>query len=334
MRSAILLICFIFAGSAFAGFDEAAEYNAANEGVSLVVLQDGTIVFEDYPNNGAAQTRWELASGTKSFSGVLAAAAVQDGLLSLDEPVSQTLTEWQNDPRKSTITIRQLLNLTSGIKTHRPGNIPTYAEAIASPALSPTGETFAYGPTAFQIFGEIMRRKLKDRYDDPVAYLDQRIFKKIEISPRRWNKSTDGYPRLSMGADLSAREWARFGEFVRLGGNWKGEQLIDRSALDAFTRGSKVNPAYGLTWWLNKEIPPKTIKDARVLRRATDLYVNRQAAARLPDDLLMAAGAGNQRLYIIPSRNLVIVRQSGALFGPRSGRDFSDTAFLTRILSD
>jgi CubicO group peptidase (beta-lactamase class C family) len=57
-------------------------------------LQGGRILFEDYPRSSAGATH-ELASGTKSFSGILAAAMVQDGLLSLDESCADTLTEWR-----------------------------------------------------------------------------------------------------------------------------------------------------------------------------------------------------------------------------------------------
>lgn len=60
----------------------AASYSAEHRGISLLVMIDGKIVFEDYPNGGRANRPHELASGTKSFSGVMAACAVQDGLLS------------------------------------------------------------------------------------------------------------------------------------------------------------------------------------------------------------------------------------------------------------
>jgi len=114
------------AAPAHAGVTEAAAYNAKKGGVSLVVMKDGEIVFEDYPNNGGCDKAFELASGTKSFSGVIAAAAVQDGLLSLDERAADTLTEWRDDPRKADITIRQLLSLTSGVEA-KPINAKTPA---------------------------------------------------------------------------------------------------------------------------------------------------------------------------------------------------------------
>jgi len=79
-------------------------------------MQNGRTIFERYANSGSANRRWPIFSGTKSFWGVAALAAAQEGLFKLDDPVSNTITEWKNDSRKSQITIRQLLSQTDGIE--------------------------------------------------------------------------------------------------------------------------------------------------------------------------------------------------------------------------
>jgi CubicO group peptidase (beta-lactamase class C family) len=76
----------------------AADYNAARKGVSILVMVDGKIVSEDYPNGGSPGRAHELASGMKGFSGIMAVAAAQDGLLDLDEKVSQTISEGGGTP--------------------------------------------------------------------------------------------------------------------------------------------------------------------------------------------------------------------------------------------
>lgn len=88
----------------------AADYSAEQNGYSFLVMHDGEILFERYDQGWTPDTPYRLASGTKSFSGVMLAAAVQDGLLSVDEPVSKTIAEWKADPRLSRITIRELLS--------------------------------------------------------------------------------------------------------------------------------------------------------------------------------------------------------------------------------
>ena len=75
----------------------------------MLVYHRDELVFEEYFNGWSADQPHRLASGTKSFSGAMLAAAAEDGLLTLDEKVVETITEWKNDPRKSQVTIRHLL---------------------------------------------------------------------------------------------------------------------------------------------------------------------------------------------------------------------------------
>src|SRR5438477_6971799 len=94
----------------------AAKYSESKRGASVLVMQNGRTIFEHYANDGSAGGRWPIFSGTKSFWGIAALAAVRDGLFKLDDPVADTITEWKSDPRKSQITIRQLLSQTDGIE--------------------------------------------------------------------------------------------------------------------------------------------------------------------------------------------------------------------------
>ncbi|MCK5749453.1 MAG: serine hydrolase, partial [Oricola sp.] len=308
-------------------------------GVSMAVMKGGELVFEDYPNDGGRDKAYELASGTKSFSGIIAAAAVQDGLLFLDEKAADTLTEWRDDPQKSKITIRHLLTLTSGVEGGGLFRPPSYDEAIAKPMAREPGTYFEYGPVNFQIFGEIMRRKLArhegGRYADAVEYLQARILEPLDIHPAQWNEK-NGQPTLPSGADLTAREWARFGQFVLQDGAWKGMQLVDPATLAENFKSSAVNSAYGLTWWLNEEPAGDVLDASRPMRAASDLFTHPRRG-ELPDDLFMAAGAGGQRLYVIPSMDMVIVRQYPRVVERRLGQrlrggPFSDVEFLLAYL--
>ncbi len=315
-----------YAPAAFAqtrDYGAAARYSAERRGVSLLIMHAGRILFEDYPNEGAPGAAWELASGTKSFCGIIAAAAVRDGLLTLDDRAADTLPEWRADPRKRRITIRQLLSLCSGIDAGRLLRLPTYADAVAADAAGEPGAAFAYGPNPFQIFGEIMRRKLT-RDADPLAYLQRRVFDALDIRPQRWRRGADNMPHLPSGAALTAREWAAFGRFVETG----GQGVLDGAALAANFAVSPANPGYGMSWWLLRPglIPP---------RPGAGVVVDNEGFARL-GDVRMAAGAGDQRLYLLPQRGLVIARQARLDLRVLMGRDgaprFSDAEFLRLIL--
>lgn len=313
-----------FAAPAFAqsfDFRAAAAYSAERRGVSLLVMRRGEAIFEDYPNEGGADRGWELASGTKSFTGVMCAAAIQDGLISSwDEPAADTLTEWRDDERRR-ITIRHLLSLTSGISGGPIARPPTYAAAIAQMPEAGPGERFAYGPTPFQIFGEIIRRKTSG---DPLDYLTRRILAPLSIEPVRWRRGADRLPHLPSGAAISAREWARFGWFVLQG----GEGRVDAAALRECFSGSRVNPGYGLSFWL--------LRDGLVAPgRNAGVEVDTEISERF-GGISMAAGAGNQRLYLVPALDLVIARQATgilqALMRRGGGPQWSDAAFLRLAL--
>ena len=240
-------------------YQAAGEYSALHGGASLLVMKAGEIVYEDYPNEGGVDVAWVTASGTKSFWGVLAAAMVQDGELDLDEPVADTIREWQSNKMKSWITVRHLLSMTSGLAGRPPGGgrIDSYEQAVALAVSREPGTRFYYQPAPFQVFGELVRRKVSGRYESPVDYLQERVFDPLEIAPSSWGSGPDGYPRIPNGSYWTARDWARFGEFVRRGGNWNGEQLVDADALAANFKGSAANPAYGLGWLLPRDVAPE-----------------------------------------------------------------------------
>ncbi|MFZ5747879.1 MAG: serine hydrolase domain-containing protein [Pseudomonadota bacterium] len=295
--------------------------------MAVLVLHDGKPVCEHYKGRNPA-TAHELWSGTKSFVGIMAAAAVQDGILTLDERVSTTISEWQQDPVRKTITIRHLLTMTSG-QPSAIGRPPTYADSLRIGLTAEPGTRFQYGPTPMQTFGELLRRKLIARGEsgNPVAYLQRRVLDPIGLKVAEWRDGPDGNPLLPQGAVLTASEWAKIGEFVRGGGKAGGRQIVDPATFAALFQPSKVNPAYGLTWWLPH---PSTVADP--VTASTDIG---RRASELPADLVVAAGAGDQRLYVIPSKGLTIVRQARLDLVAAIRREpngWSDADFLTILL--
>ncbi len=294
-----------------------AEYSSENRGKAVLVMKGDKIVFEEYQNGHTAEMPWFIASGTKSFSGVMLAAAIEDKLFkSFDEKVSETLTEWKADKQKANITLRQLLSLTSGIDAGEIGRVPEYSDAINSSVEYEAGKRFEYGPAPFQIFGEVMRRKLAPRKQSVMEYLQKRIFDPLGLKVFFW-RTSGGNPLLPQGANLTAREWIKFGLFLKNGGKWNGKQIIAKNLLDELVVGTKANPAYGITFWLNRAgFDP---------RGQTQLMRIEKVDGEEIKDLYIAAGAGNQRLYIIPSKDLVVVRYGN--FG-----QYDDREFLGRLI--
>ena len=296
----------------------------------MLVVQNGRTIFEHYANGGSARGRWPIFSGTKSFWGITALAAVRDGLFKLDDPVSDTITEWKNDPRKSQIAIRQLLNQTDGIegasRLQRASIRDRNAMAIRLPTVAEPGSVFIYGPSHLQIFSELLRRKLKGRAT--ISYVEGHVSNRLGLGRVNYKKDARGNPLPATGFELTARDWARLGELVLGRGNYHGRQIVPADLLREAFAGSQANPSYGLTFWLNQGAPNgREVDMERMLdlpwqaAQWRDVCICKDA----PADMVVALGSGYQRLFIIPSLHALIVRQG-------SNAKFSDAHFLRVVL--
>lgn len=307
----------------------AAKYSESKRGTALLVIQNGRTVFEQYARGAVPEGRWPIFSGTKSFWGLTALCGERDNLFRLDDPVSATITEWKTDPRKSRITIRQLLNLTSGLegasRLHRSSIANRNGTAICLAAVAEPGTRFIYGPSHLQVFIELLRRKLQR---SPISYMQENVLGPLGLGAMEFKPDRRGNPLAATGFELTAREWARLGQLILGHGSYNGRRIVPANLLREAVTGTAANPAYGLTFWLNNQAPQGVETD---IEKELDLpweraRWNRACFSRTaPADMVIGLGSGYQRLFVIPSMNVIIVRQ---------GKDarFSDTHFLRLLL--
>jgi CubicO group peptidase (beta-lactamase class C family) len=312
----------------------AAEYSAERRGFALLVMEHGKVVFEAHQRGSTPATRHKIFSGTKAFWVMAVLAAAGEGILQLDEPAAAILPEWADDPRKRRITIRQLLECTSGLEEaswlHRRGLPNRNASAIRLPTVAEPGRAFIYGPSHYQVIGEILRRKLAERRQTPMAYLKKRVLAPLGLKGMEFLPDQNGQPLLATGFELSAREWARLGTLIQNRGSFNGRRIVPAALLDECFHGSSVNRAFGAGFWLNcagSSGREADIEDMLERPWQTQNWDRLTICRDAPDDLRVSLGSGYQRLYVIPSRELIIVRQ---------GMDspFSDAAFLRILLRD
>jgi CubicO group peptidase (beta-lactamase class C family) len=315
-----------------AAIRRATEYSAAVKGTSLVMYQEGRVVFEKYGNGGSRSERKKIYSGTKGFWALAALAAQQDGILDLDERVSASVREWAEDERKVRITVRQLLNFTSGLAEagalHNDGWTNRNAHALKQDVVGATGGSFIYGPAAWQVFHEVFRRKLAAQGEMPTRYLERRVLRPLGLGKQRYLEDKAGNPLLATGFMMTPSQWARMGQLLLAG----GEPVLSGGGISEAFRGTLVNPMFGLGFWNNRlagsagvrEVDPEELLELKWHRQNWRRTCLCHAA---PRDLVASIGSGGQRLYVIPSMSLVIVRQ-GTI------SRFSDQRFLRLLFGE
>lgn len=305
----------------------AAAYSASHRGTSFLVIQHRRTLLEQYPAGGSARTPRRIYSGTKAFWNLVALAADQDRLLSLDEHVADTIRSWRADPRKARVTIRELLNFSSGLapgfslQNDDPSNRDKIA--IKLPILTDPGKAFIYGPGALQVFHQLLKEKLHRQ--SPTHYLERRVLRKLGLGPQRYLPDRAGNPLLASGWKLTARQWARMGKLVLD----RGAPIVKQASLAQCWRGSAANRAFSLGWWNNRAAPGGREFDFEAMlgpKWSRQDWRNACLCRDAPSDLVACIGSEYQRLYVIPSMDLIVVRNG-------SGGPFSDARFLRLLLA-
>ncbi|WP_428310259.1 serine hydrolase domain-containing protein [Hydrocarboniphaga sp.] len=320
-----------------AAFDRAADYSRSLGGNVVIVMRDGQVVYERRDNGYSGPSSsaiLPLASGSKSFSCALLTAAEQDGYLSREGKVADTLTEWLGDPNKSQMTLAQLLGLQGGLstnpafKTSQTATLDTYQLALDDPADHAPGSAFIYDPLAFQAFALMFERASGGQ--DPVDYLQRRVLQPIGLVGDSWQRDLVGHPQIAGGASVAPALWARYGQLMLQHGTWEGRRVLPAAPLaDCLTRDNPAYRAYGLTWWLNRDVGDSYDAAVDLVPEDGIASPGSRIAPSAPADMAMAAGVGHQRLYLLPSQRLVVVRM-----GPLLGEllDWSDEEFLATLL--
>jgi CubicO group peptidase (beta-lactamase class C family) len=268
-----------------------------------------------------------LGSGTKGFTGMIGAIAAYDKIIDLDKPVVEVLTEWKDDTAKSKITYRHLLTMSSGLEELK--DQKAWTDFLNAKVLYPAGTRFIYGPDP-NLFGLALQRKLGP--EKVVDYMNRRLFTPLGIRVEWRGGFADGNPQLSGGAYVRANEWYKFGEFVRLmlADKWTGPSILPKQHMIEVIASSDVYAAYGFYWWLKKPV------DEQVVQKVDQINNNIHTAqikpiiddSIIPHDFVMCRGAYGQCLYVMPSLDLVVVRNAPA--SPTG--IYKDQEFLVRLL--
>lgn len=265
----------------------------------VVVLHKGELIAEQYATGfdvATPQLSWSMA---KSFTNALIGLVVKSGDLNIYERAP--IEEWSNpnDPRYA-ITTDHLLRMSSGLDWSENYDMPSGATNMlfkdASMAATAASVDLAYPPDSVwyyssgttNILSEIVRDVVGD--EEYWGFVHRELFHKIGISTATFEPDASGTFVGSSYLWMSPRDYARFGLLYLQDGVWEGERILPEGWVDYSSAPTQASPngIYGAQFW----------------RNGFDSY----NFPDVPDDAYLANGYEGQRIMIIPSKELVVVR--------------------------
>lgn len=260
---------------------------------SFMILVNGRIVMEEYFNGHTAATTWQWNSAGKTLVATTTGIAQQEGLLNINNPASQYLgTGWTKEPlaKENLITSRHLLTMTSGITDSSDLIITSNLTYMAD-----AGTRWSYH-NVFQKLMDVVAAASGQTFD---AYFTAKLKNKIGMEGF-WN-----YGIIYKIYHSNTRSMARFGLMALNKGKWKNEQVINETFFNESTNTSQnINPSYGYLWWLNG-------KASAMIPGGQAVYPG-TLVPNAPADMFAAMGASDQRVYVVPGKNMVVVRMGDA----------------------
>ena len=305
--------------------DDLRDIAAAHHTKALLIMRHNHIVYEWYAPGHDLNKRHYTASLAKAIVGGLSLGmSMQESRIQPDDLACQYIPAWRDDPMKSKITIRHLATHTSGIEdTNTPGKghfdqggwkeafwrhdpDPFTVTLAHAPLLFEPGTGYAYSNPGMAALAYAVTVSLQGTpFPSIKSLLKARIFDPLGLPDESWSISYDKDFELDGmivhanwgGGGLTARATARIGQMMLNGGTWQGQTLIEPEIIQQLTTYAgmpvppRSQPGSGLCWWMN--------------------FNN---VCSLPQDAYAGAGAGNQHLIVVPSLDMVVVR-NGELMG-------------------
>jgi len=261
---------------------------------SFIILHNGKIVVEEYMNDHNASKGWYWASAGKTLTTAVTGIAQEEGLLNINDKVSDYLGEgWTSAAleKENLITSKNLLAMNSGLDDALGDDV----SANNLHYISDAGDRWAYHNVYVKL-QEVIATASNMPWSN---YFNTRLRDKIGMTGSWFNVD-------NLNVYWSnTRSMARFGILNLAQGSWEDEQIIPKLFLnDATNTSQNINEAYGYLWWLNG-------KNSYHLPQS-QLEFNGPLIPNAPADMYAALGKNDQKIYIVPSKKLVIVRMGEA----------------------
>jgi CubicO group peptidase (beta-lactamase class C family) len=269
---------------------------------AFIVLKDGKIVIEQYYNGHSASKPWYWASAGKSLTSSIVGIAADQGLINLDAPSSDYLgVDWAmvTPDQMAAIKVRHHLTMTTGLD-----------DAVSFECTDPECLKFKANPGTRWTYHNAPYT-LIDGIIEGGTGLDLNMYYRQVLGSKIGMTGVfikNGYNNVFYS---TARDMARYGLLALNHGKWDQTTIIPRSYADQMIETSQdLNPSYGMLWWLNG-------KD-KVMLPGSQIRFNGPLIPTAPSDMYCGLGKFDQKIYVVPSQNLVVIR-----LGEEAGEDNS-----------
>lgn len=266
------------------------DYLEAKNTRGFIMLHNGKIVVEAYMNGHNSNSLWYWASAGKTLTATVSGIAQDEGYLNINNKVSDYIgTGWTNTTldKENLITCKHLLTMTSGLDDTTGDDVsPSNLQYIAD-----AGSRWAYH-NVYVKMQDVVAQATGQDWD---SYFNSKLKDKIGMNGA-W---------VAVG-DLSVywsntRSMARFGLMTLANGKWENQQIISETYTAAATNTSQdINLAYGYLWWLNGK--------SSFHLPTTQFEFNGELISNAPSDMFAGLGKNDQKVYVVPSKKLVVIR--------------------------
>lgn len=274
------------------------DYLEEKHSKSFILLYNGKIVLEHYFNGHTANTAWYWASAGKTLTTAVVGIAAQENYINLNNKVSDYIgTGWTSATlaQENLITCKHLLTMTSGLDdANGDGTNPADLTYLAN-----AGTRWAYH-SVFIKLQDVVSQATNQTWNN---YFNTKLKNPIGMSGA-WIGSGSSENVFTS----NTRSMARFGLLALNQGKWNGTQIVNAPFFNtATTTSQNINLSYGYLWWLNG-------KTSYHLPQS-QLQFNGSLIPSAPNDMYAALGLNDQKIYVIPSKKLVIVRMGDSADG-------------------
>lgn len=290
---------------------------------AVVIVHDGRLIAERYAEGYGINTPILGFSMTKSVTNALVGILVQKRRLVTDAPAPLPAWQGANDPRGA-ITLEQLMRMSSGLALDETGSgfdpsnqmfydepdMAGYAQA-AKPVAAP-GTRWSYSSASTHLLARIVRDRVGGTADAVQRFAFTELFDPLGMRSVTLEMDATGTPVGAHYMLASARDWARFGSLFLNDGVVGGRRILPEGWVK-FSTDPTLGTAYGAGWWTNRGNDPAALHRIKV---------------GVPADAYFAFGNLGQRIAVIPSEKLVIVRMA------RAHLPYGDMAGFEKLIVD